>query len=114
MILAPSQRSREAPTVSNDQADRPHLPVTGDRVGRWVLGDVLGVGGMATVYRATGPGREEVAVKVLHPGKTDDEEARRFKREFLTLRGLRHPSIVSVYEAGLAGRYPWIAMELVP
>jgi len=89
-------------------------PLTGDQVGRWRLHQVLGVGGMATVYAATGPGGEEVAVKVLHPGKTDDEEARRFRREFLTLRGLRHPAIVAVYEAGRAGEYPWIAMERIP
>lgn len=89
-------------------------PLTGDQVGRWRLGEVLGVGGMATVYAATGPDGEAVAVKVLHPGKTDDDEARRFRREFLTLRSLRHPAIVSVYEAGRAGSYPWIAMERIP
>ena len=95
-------------------AEPEQLPLTGDRVGRWLLVDVLGVGGMATVYSATGPDREVVAVKVLHPGKTDDDEARRFKREFLTLQALRHPAIVSVYEAGLAGKFPWIAMEFIP
>ena len=100
--------------MPNYTAEPEQLPLTGDRVGRWLLGDVLGVGGMATVYSATGPKREVVAVKVLHPGKTDDEEARRFKREFLTLQSLRHPAIVSVYEAGLAGKFPWIAMELIP
>ena len=100
--------------MPNQPADTEQLPITGDHVGRWLLGNILGVGGMATVYAATGPEDQLVAVKVLHPGKTDDEEARRFKREFLILRSLRHPAIVSVYEAGLAGKFPWIAMELIP
>jgi tetratricopeptide (TPR) repeat protein len=114
MIRAPFRRNRKDRIVPHTPAEAEHPPLTGDHVGQWRLGEVLGVGGMATVYAATGPDGEEVAVKVLHPGKTDDEEARRFKREFLTLRGLRHPSIVSVYEAGRAGEYPWIAMERIP
>ncbi len=93
------------------ESDAPPLP--GDRVGGYLLGDVLGVGGMATVYSATAPDGERVAVKVLHPGRTDQDEARRFRREFLTLRALRHPSVVQVFEAGRAGVYPWIAMEYI-
>lgn len=88
-------------------------PLPGDVVGGYVLGEVLGVGGMATVYRAHDEAGQLAAVKVLHPGRTDDEEARRFKREFLTLRALRHEGVVSVYAAGRAGQYPWIAMEYV-
>ena len=41
------------------------------------------------------------------------DEVKRFEREFLALRDLRHPSVVQVYEAGMAGDYPWIAMEYV-
>jgi len=88
-------------------------PLTGDRVGPYLLGEVLGVGGMATVYAATGPEGDDYAVKVLHPGRNDDDEARRFRREFLTLRALRHPAVVAVYESGRAGAYPWIAMERI-
>ena len=92
--------------MSNDQQTAPPSRVTVSGVG---LGCVLGWVGWPPSTAPPDP-VEEVAAKVLHPGKTDDEEARRFKREFLTLRGLRHPSIVSVYEAGLAGRHPWITM----
>lgn len=88
-------------------------PLPGDVVGRYRIGEMLGVGGMATVYRASTPEGETVAVKVLHPGKAGTEEDRRFRREFLALEGLRHPSIVRVLEAGRYGDYPWIAMELV-
>jgi serine/threonine-protein kinase len=91
-----------------------HLPpLTGDRVGPYVLLDVLGVGGMATVWRAADDGGRQVALKVLHPGRSDSDEERRFKREFMTLRDLRHPNVVEVYGAGRAAVYPWLAMELI-
>ncbi|MCK6505600.1 protein kinase [Myxococcota bacterium] len=91
--------------------DTPPLP--GDVVGAYTLQEVLGVGGMATVYRAVEEGGRPVAVKILHPGKAGTDDARRFRREFLTLRELRDPNVVEVYEAGVHGDYPWIAMELV-
>lgn len=91
-----------------------HLPpMTGDRVGPYVLLEVLGVGGMATVWRAEEESGRQVALKVLHPGRSDSDEERRFKREFMTLRDLRHPNVVAVYGAGRASVYPWLAMELV-
>lgn len=92
-----------------DQVTPPPLP--GDRVGPYVLGDRLGVGGMATVYRAQNA--PDVAVKILHPGKAETEEGRRFRREFKTLKELDHPGVVKVHEAGVHGDYPWIAMEFV-
>jgi tetratricopeptide (TPR) repeat protein len=88
-------------------------PTPGDRVGPYVLGELLGVGGMATVYRAVDDTGSVVAVKILHPGKAQTDEVKRFEREFLALRDLRHPSVVQVFEAGVAGDYPWIAMEYV-
>ncbi len=88
-------------------------PLPGDQVGQYLLGEMLGVGGMATVYRATSPGHGIVALKVLHPGKAGTEEDRRFRREFLALEGLRHAGIVAVHEHGRHGDYPWFAMELV-
>lgn len=88
-------------------------PTPGDTVGPYVLGELLGVGGMATVYRGVDQSNNVAAVKILHPGKAQTDEVKRFEREFLALRDLRHPSVVQVYEAGVAGEYPWIAMEYV-
>jgi len=68
---------------------------------------------MATVYRAKDNTGGEFAVKILHPGKAETDELRRFRREFLALRDLRHPNVVQVYEAGAQTQYPWIAMEYV-
>ena len=82
-------------------------------MGPYTLGELLGVGGMATVYRAKDETGGEFAVKILHPGKAETDELRRFRREFLALRDLRHPNVVQVYEAGAQTQYPWIAMEYV-
>jgi tetratricopeptide (TPR) repeat protein len=68
---------------------------------------------MATVYRAQDAQGDDFAVKILHPGKAETDELRRFRREFLALRDLRHPNVVQVYEAGAQSAYPWIAMEYV-
>jgi len=112
-LLATRLVRRSDRSVSEATPELTHPPLTGDRVGQYLLGEVLGVGGMATVYAATTPDGDGFAVKVLHPGRNDDEEARRFRREFLTLRALRHPAVVAVYESGRAGAYPWIAMERI-
>jgi len=88
-------------------------PLPGDTLGPYRLIEPIGVGGMATVYKASSPRHGLAAVKILHPGKAETDEERRFRREFLTLKELHHPGIVRVYEYGRHGAYPWIAMELV-
>ena len=88
-------------------------PLPGDQVGTYTLIEVLGVGGNATVYRASSECRPLIALKILHPGKIDTDDQRRFRREFLTLQKLRHDGVVQVHEFGQHGDYPWIAMEFV-
>jgi len=89
-----------------------HPPLPGDCVGPYRLVATLGVGGMATVYRAEGPDGP-AAVKILHQSRITAEEVKRFRREYITLERLRHPNVVRVYDTGDEGGYPWIAMELV-
>ena len=62
----------------------------------------LGVGGMATVYRAYDPLFErEVALKVLKPELLEDPELReRFTRETKIVAKLEHAAIVPVYDVG--------------
>lgn len=87
-------------------------PLPGDRVGPYRLVATLGVGGMATVYRADGP-NGPVAVKILHQSRITAEEVKRFRREYVTLERLSHPNVVGVIDAGDERGFPWIAMELV-
>jgi predicted Ser/Thr protein kinase len=84
-------------------------------VERFELAEILGSGGMATVYR--GWDREAgrpCAVKVLgDPLSRDEEFRRRFRREAEAAMGLVHPGIVTVYGYGDAGGHHYIAMEYV-
>jgi hypothetical protein len=86
----------------------------GARLGRYVLGDELGAGGMATVYRARDPElRRDVAVKVLFPHLAKKADvARRFRREARAAAALEHPNILRVYDVG-ADDPPYLVMELV-
>jgi eukaryotic-like serine/threonine-protein kinase len=83
--------------------------------GRYVLGEVLGTGGMATVWRATDEvlGRE-VAVKVLSPQyAADPRVGARFEREARHAAQLSHPRLVTVFDCGIDGGTAFIVMELV-
>ncbi|MFD0571484.1 protein kinase [Kitasatospora gansuensis] len=83
--------------------------------GRYELGEILGVGGMATVYRGHDHqlGRP-VAVKVLNGGLADDPRfGERFGQEAQHAARLHHPRIVTVFDSGVDQGSPYIVMELV-
>ncbi len=79
------------------------------RLGRFVLIDVLGSGGMGIVYSAWDRELERrVAIKILH---TDDRE--RSLREAQALARLAHANVVAVHDVGSIDGFDFIAMELV-
>lgn len=80
----------------------------------YTIQSVLGEGGMGTVYRAIDLklGRE-VALKLVVAGRADRESRQRFEVEAKALAQVTHHSIVRIYETGLVGDQPWLAMELV-
>lgn len=86
------------------------------RVGRFVLLDKLGSGGMGVVYSAFDPRIDRrVAIKVLH-GSHDESDARgreRLLHEARALALLSHPNVVTVYEVGTIDERVFLAMELV-
>lgn len=85
-----------------------------ERAGDWLLGPVRARGGFASVHRARHvDGDREAAVKVLDVEVGADPRARlRFRREVDTLRALRHPNLVELYDAGeLADGRLYYAME---
>ncbi|MFC0458091.1 Stk1 family PASTA domain-containing Ser/Thr kinase [Arthrobacter liuii] len=102
------------------------LPVDNRRVlsGRYELGDLIGRGGMADVYRGTDTrlGRT-VAIKLLRPDMARDPQFQaRFKREAQAVAALNHPSIVAIFDTGEHVvhdgtaedvRVPYIVMEYV-
>ena len=76
---------------------------TGQLLGeKYVIGPLIGVGGIAAVYAAEHPGlRKHIAVKILHRRFTKDRElAGRFVREARETAALGHPAFVRVYDAG--------------
>ncbi|MFI6136961.1 serine/threonine-protein kinase [Streptomyces griseus] len=87
--------------------------------GRYRLGEVLGRGGMGTVWRADDEtlGRT-VAVKELRfPGAIDEDEKRRLitrtLREAKAIARIRNNSAVTVYDVVDEDDRPWIVMELI-
>lgn len=85
--------------------------------GRYRIEHLLGSGGMARVYRVLDrTSGEALALKRLGGSAADplDESARlRFRREFHTLSGLRHPRIVAVRDFGVDSIGPFYTMELL-
>jgi eukaryotic-like serine/threonine-protein kinase len=70
---------------------------------KYVLGPLLGVGGIAAVYTAEHPVlRRPIAVKILHERYANDRElSARFVREARETAALGHPAFVRVYDAGI-------------
>lgn len=83
--------------------------------GRYLIQSLVGVGGMANVYRGvdekTG---NAIAVKVLKEEFLDNEElVRRFKNESKAISILDHPNIVKVYDVSVTDKLQYIVMEYV-
>lgn len=98
------------PAQAGPAADVPH------RVGgRYVLGDELGRGGMATVHRARDEVLDrEVAVKLAHRHLAgDDAFLDRFRREARAAAALDHPNVVAVHDWGEDADGAFLVLQLV-
>ncbi len=83
--------------------------------GKYRVVEVIGEGGMATVFKATCDDEpREVAVKVLHDDLSRNNELkRRFRREAKAATLLQHPSTVRTLDYGADGDHLFIVMELL-
>lgn len=83
--------------------------------GRYLVNELIGVGGMANVYKATDvTDGKTVAVKVLREEFCDNEEfLRRFKNESKAIAMLSHPNIIKVYDVCFSHKMQVIVMEYV-
>jgi serine/threonine protein kinase len=105
----------------NASADGPFVPLGYALRGRFKLLEVIGEGGLSTVYRAVDEigvqARErspEVAVKVVRPHPTlRDELIELLHREARLLRDLVHPHLVRIYDSDFDGKYHFLVMELL-
>ncbi|MBI2388524.1 MAG: protein kinase [Deltaproteobacteria bacterium] len=98
----------------------PHLAQARERLGhvlkdRWVLEDVLGVGGMAAVYAARHRNGARAAIKLLHGPLSEDQVVReRFLREAYLANSLEHGGTVHVLDDDADPKLgPFLVMELL-
>lgn len=82
---------------------------------RYEIQEIIGVGGMAVVYKAyDNIDDRTVAVKILKEEFLANEEfRRRFKNESKAIAVLSHPNIVKVYDVSYGDRIQYIVMECV-
>ncbi|HKV08322.1 MAG TPA: serine/threonine-protein kinase [Thermoanaerobaculia bacterium] len=87
----------------------------GTAIGRYVILDRLGGGGMGVVYTAYDPELDrKVALKLVRPDRAAGEAARlRLLREAQAIARLSHPNVVAVFDAGTFGDQVFLAMEHV-
>jgi predicted Ser/Thr protein kinase len=82
---------------------------------RYELGELVGTGGMSSVYRAHDRLLErDVALKVLHEQFTSDGDyVERFRREARSVAQLSHPNIVTVIDRGEQSGRQFIVFEYI-
>jgi len=89
----------------------------GATVGRYMVLEKLGAGGMGVVYAAYDPELDrKLALKLLHPGSVQVEKSggqARLMREAQALARLAHPHVISIFDVGMWGERVFLAMELV-
>ncbi|MBK6805221.1 MAG: protein kinase [Betaproteobacteria bacterium] len=86
-----------------------------EKLGRYQIREIIGEGAMARVYKGYDPEIDrEIAIKLLKSQLAEDDQYRmRFLREAKGAGTLSHPNIVTIFDVGVDGKHPYIAMELV-
>ncbi|HTR38425.1 MAG TPA: serine/threonine-protein kinase [Bryobacteraceae bacterium] len=107
----------EEPPVLLDLAEAPAGERVGSHCGSWRLTEVLGSGGMGTVYRAERDDQQfsqVAAVKVIGAGPVGTSLERRFREERQILARLEHPNIARLIDGGVANDgSSYLVMEYV-
>ena len=108
--MTPADLSRPPEPLA---ASKP-LPL-GSMLGKYRLTEVLGHGGMGTVYAAEDSLiKRKVAIKVLSPQLAPDPNViNRLLAEAQAAGKLNHPNVVTIYDVGEHDGLPFIAMEFV-
>ncbi len=83
--------------------------------GRYEIREIIGVGGMAVVYKAYDSIEDRVvAIKILKEEFASNEEfQRRFKNESKAIAVLSHPNIVKVFDVSFGDLIQYIVMEYI-
>jgi hypothetical protein len=83
---------------------------------RYEVEDLLGAGGMSSVFRANDPNlRRTVAIKLIHPHLSSDPQfVSRFEEEAVSVAQLRHPNIIQVHDFSHDADTYYMVLEFVP
>jgi eukaryotic-like serine/threonine-protein kinase len=91
------------------------LLARGDAVGRYLIVEMLGRGGMGVVYRAYDPDLDRaIALKMVRVDAADSTRERaRLLREAQAMARLSHPNVITVHDVGILEGSVFVAMEYV-
>ncbi|MGN6105564.1 MAG: protein kinase domain-containing protein, partial [Kofleriaceae bacterium] len=107
--LNPTDQITTAPSLPGESPLERGTPV-----GRYLVLQLLGAGGMGFVYEAVDPElHRKVALKLLRAGSRNEEARARLLREAQAMARLSHPNIVPIYDAGRSGDVMFIAMQRI-
>jgi tetratricopeptide (TPR) repeat protein/predicted Ser/Thr protein kinase len=114
-VTSTSDDVTQVGTSDGDEPDaRSSTVAPGAVIGRHVVLQRLGAGGMGVVYVAYDPELDrKVALKLLLPGSRGDMRRLRLLREAQALARLSHPNVVGIHDVGTVGEQVWLAMEFV-
>ncbi|MDC0723746.1 serine/threonine-protein kinase [Nannocystis bainbridge] len=86
----------------------------GDLVGRYVILERVGEGGMGVVYAAYDPELDRrVAIKLVRPDLRDADSRARMLREAKAMARLRHPAVIAIHDIGEIDDQVFLAMEFI-
>ncbi len=117
---APGSETRQLETALGqlEQRRRDRAAIEGIFLGRYQVIEILGSGGMGTVFRGWDPRLQRpVALKTMHPeasgAKGDRAASSHILAEAIRAAQIRHPNVVAVYDAETSGEVAYVAMEYV-
>lgn len=122
VVPAAATRGVDADTIvegsgssAEDDEDGTGALTPGTRMGRYVVLEEIGSGGMGMVFSAYDPElNRKVALKLLRPRHRERKRNRsRLLKEAQALAKLAHPNVITVYDVGTYGERVFVAMELV-
>jgi eukaryotic-like serine/threonine-protein kinase len=112
-LVAEAVGHRSARGEQRLEAEKPPLS-KGAAIGRYLILDLVGRGGMGDVYAAYDPKLDRrIALKLLKERVTSPLSVARFSREAQAVARLSHPNVVAIYDAGDFGDQRFLAMEFV-
>jgi tetratricopeptide (TPR) repeat protein/tRNA A-37 threonylcarbamoyl transferase component Bud32 len=109
--LAFGSDEKPAPRVAITRLATSEL-IRGESIGRFLVLDLLGAGGMGVVHSAYDPYLDrKVAIKLLRSAAASEDGTTRLMREAQAMARIKHPNVITVHEVGRFRSQVYVAME---